>query len=69
MEWPAMIKAKYEPIMRAKYCDIGWLGHGWRPIVEGLLDELLKYVFIRKQHVESWREYLRVLRSDPSRRP
>ena len=43
MEWPAMLKAKYEPIMRAKYCDIGWLGHGWRPIVEGLLDELLKY--------------------------
>ncbi len=34
-----------------------------------MLDELLKYVFIRKQHVESWREYLRVLRSDPSRRP
>lgn len=34
-----------------------------------MLDELLNYVFIPKAHVEAWREHLRVLRADPSKRP
>ena len=34
-----------------------------------MLDELLKYVFIPKGHVDAWREHLRVLRADPSKRP
>ena len=34
-----------------------------------MLDELLEYVFIPKGHVDAWREHLRVLRADPSKRP
>jgi hypothetical protein len=34
-----------------------------------MLDDLLEYVFIPKGHVDAWREHLRVLRADPSKRP
>ena len=34
-----------------------------------MLDELLNYVFIPKDHVDAWREHLRLLRADPSKRP
>lgn len=34
-----------------------------------MLDELLEYVFIPKGHADAWREHLRVLRADPSKRP
>lgn len=34
-----------------------------------MLDELLKYVFIPTGHQNAWREHLRALRADPSKRP
>jgi HEPN domain-containing protein len=34
-----------------------------------MLDDLLKYVFIPPGHVKAWREHLRQIRADPSKRP
>ena len=34
-----------------------------------MVSELVEYVFLPKGHVDAWKEHLRVIRADPSKRP